>query len=102
MSGVARWEPGNLQVVMDQPVRLRKGMILAAEKLLLVVVAGSPGQYCADIQFLAPDLAHHVIRLHTFRGILVVRAAGGMHVMVAAIPAGFRGPHPALPPQSNF
>jgi hypothetical protein len=42
-------------------------MILAAEKLLLVVVARSPGQYRADIQFLAPDLAHHVIRLHTFR-----------------------------------
>jgi hypothetical protein len=42
-------------------------MILAAEKLLLVVVARSPGQYRADIQFLAPDFAHHVIRLHTFR-----------------------------------
>jgi hypothetical protein len=49
------------------PIRLREGMILAAEKLLLVVVARSPGQYRADIQFLAPDLAHHVIRLHTFR-----------------------------------
>ena len=49
------------------PIRLREGMILAAEKPLLVVVARSPGQYRADIQFLAPDLAHHVIRLHTFR-----------------------------------
>src|ERR1700674_1535062 len=96
MSGVARWEPGNLQVVMHQPIRLREGMILAAEKLLLVVITGSPSQYCADIQFLAQDLAHHVIRLHSFRGILVVRAAGGMHVMVARIPAVFRGVDPAL------
>src|ERR1700676_4715828 len=96
MSGVARWEPGNYQVVMHQPIRLREGRILAAENLLLVVVAESPRQYCADIQFLAEDLAHHVLRLHTFRGILVVRAAGGMPVMVAGIPAVFRGVDPAL------
>src|SRR5258708_15237651 len=45
MSSVARWEPGNFQVVVHQPVWLRDGMILAAEKLLLVVVAMSPSQY---------------------------------------------------------
>ena len=96
MSGVARWKPGNLQVVMHQSIRLRERVILAAEKLFLVVVTGSPGQNCADIQFLAQDLAHHVIRFDAFRGILVVRTAGGMHVMVAGIPAVFRGVDPAL------
>src|ERR1700738_4632630 len=102
MSSMTRWEPGNLQVIMHQPIRLREGMVPAAKKLLLVVVAGSPGQHRADIQFLAADLAHHVVRLHTFRGILVVRAPGGMYVMVARIPAVFRGVDPALHGERYF
>src|SRR5258708_19589787 len=99
---MARREAGDFEVVVHEPVWLREGMILAAEKLLLVVVARSPRQHRPDIQFLALDLAHHVIWSHTFRGILVVRATRSMHMMVSGIPVIFRRIDPPLHDEGNF
>src|SRR5580692_6340470 len=65
-------------------------MILAAEKLLLIVVARSPGQYGSDVQLLTLNLTDHVLRSNAFGGILVMRTAGGVHVMVAGIPVVLR------------
>src|SRR5438034_5367175 len=66
-------------------------MVLATEKLFLIVVAGAPSKDRADVQFLALDLAHHIIRLHAFGRILIMRAAGCMHVMITGVPMVFRG-----------
>src|SRR2546423_2159191 len=86
MAGVARRKARNLEIVMHQFVRFGEWMVFAAEELLLVVVAGTPGEHRADVQFFAEDLAHHVIRLDPLSWILVMRTARGMHVMVAGIP----------------
>src|SRR5215470_6657418 len=80
---MARRESGNFQVVVHQSVGLRERMVFATEKLLLIVVARAPNKDCADVQLLALDLAHHIIRLHAFGRVLVMRAAGRMHVMIA-------------------
>src|SRR5262245_45497827 len=102
MPGMARRESGDFQVVVHELVWPGEWMILAAEELLLVVVARSPCEHGADIQFLALDLAHHVIWLHTFRGILVVRTTRGMYMMVPGIPAIFRRIDPPLHREGNF
>src|SRR5262252_5696417 len=93
---MARRESGNFQVVVHQSVGLRERMVFATEKLLLIVVAGAPSKDCADVQLLALDLAHHIIRLHAFGRVLVMRAAGRMHVMITGIPMVFRWVDPAL------
>src|SRR5437870_5050963 len=77
-------------------------MVLATEKLFLIVVAGAPSKDRADVQFLALDLAHHIIRLHAFGRILIMRAAGCMHVMITGVPMVFRGIDPALHGKRNF
>src|SRR5215467_82503 len=87
---------------MHESVWLGEWMILAAEELLLVVVARSPGEHGPDIQFLALNLAHHVIRSHAFRGILVVRATRGMYVMVPGIPVIFCRIDPPLHHEGNL
>src|SRR5207237_10457358 len=77
-------------------------MVLATEKLFLIVVAGAPSKDRADVQFLALDLAHHIIRLHAFGRILIMRAAGCMHVMITGVPMVFRGIDPALHGKRKF
>src|SRR5262245_42866435 len=87
VSGVTGRETGHLQVVVHPAIRLRQWIVLAREKLLLIVVAGSPGQYRADVERLAQDLTHHILGQHAFRGVLIVRAAGCVDVMIAGKPA---------------
>src|ERR1700756_5250336 len=77
-------------------------MVLATEKLFLIVVAGAPSKDRADVQLLALDLARHIIRLHAFGRILVMRAAGCMHMMIPGIPMVFRGIDPALHGKRNL
>src|SRR5215467_1045267 len=87
MSRVARWKTGNLQVIMHQLIRLGLRIIFPGEKLLLVVVAGSPRKYATDIQFFALYLSGHVFGTDPLRRLLVMRATGGVHVVVPGIPA---------------
>ena len=95
MSGVARREAGDLEVVVHQTRRRRQRMIAAAEELFLVVVRRPPGQHRCEVQRFADDLRPHVFRLHAFGRVLVVRAAGGVDVMIAGEPAVLRRIDPA-------
>ena len=65
----------------------RERMVLRREELLLVVLARPPGQHAADVELLAQDLRHHVLGQHAFGRVLVVRAAGGVDVVIAGEPA---------------
>src|SRR5260370_12628967 len=71
-------------------------MMLTAEKLLLIVEARTPSQHGSDVQLLTLNLTDHVLRSDTFGGILVVRTAGSVHVMIAGIPAVLRRIDPSL------
>src|SRR5207248_10297349 len=57
IAGVAGGKAGNFQVVLHQTVWFRERMILAAEKLFLIVVASVPSKQGTDVYFLAADLA---------------------------------------------
>src|SRR4030095_5987199 len=87
VSGVTGWKTGNLQVVVHPAIGLRQRIVLPGEELLLIVVAGPPGQNGADVERFTQDLTHHVFGQHAFRRILIVRAAGGVNVVVAGKPA---------------
>src|SRR5215213_8823392 len=62
-------------------------MGLALEELLLVIPARAPREHTADIEIFAKNMAKHVGRLHAARGRGIVRASGGVNVMVAGKPA---------------
>src|SRR5262249_2246622 len=51
-----------------------------------MVVARPPIEYRADTERLAQHMAHHVLRPHAFGWTLIVRATGGMDVMVSGVP----------------
>src|SRR5262245_50920365 len=89
-------ETGHLQVVVHPAIRLRQRIVLSREKLLLIVVAGSPGQYRADVERLAQDLAHHVFGQHAFRRVLIVRAPGRVDMVIAGKPTDARRVDPSF------
>ena len=62
----------------------------------LVVEARPPGQVAADLQVFAQAVAHHVLGVHAFGRVGVVRAAGRVDVMVAGVPAEQRRIDPAF------
>src|SRR5215469_9722503 len=62
-------------------------MIVPGEELLLVIVIRTPGQNRTDVEALAANLTHHVVRQYSLRRILVMTATGGMDVVVSRIPA---------------
>src|ERR1700757_2760856 len=71
-------------------------MIVPGEKLLLVVIIRTPGQYRTDVDALAANLTHHIVRQDSLSRILVVTATGGMDVVVSRIPAGHRRIDPSF------
>src|SRR5215831_6884300 len=77
-------------------------MILPGEELLLVIIVRPPGQYRADVDALASNLAHHVVRQYSLSRILVVTATGGMNVVVSRIPAGHRRIDPSFESEFNL
>ena len=83
MAGVAGRKSRHLEVVMHPAIGFRQRVVLPRKELFLVVVTGSPCQHRADVERLAVDLTHHVLGQHAFGGVLIVRAACGMHVMIA-------------------
>src|SRR5687768_8782720 len=78
-----RAEAADLQVVLEDRARVAQLMRAWREKTPLIVEAGTPGEYAADIQPFAFDLSEHVLRQDAFGGTVAVGAAGGMDVMVA-------------------
>src|SRR5205085_3297445 len=69
---------------------------LRLEVALLVIPARPPAQAAADVEILTQDVAHHVFRGHALRRALVVGTAGGVDVVIAAVPAPGPREHPAL------
>src|SRR4051812_39857783 len=77
-------------------------MIVPGEELLLIIIIRTPRQYRADIDALAPNLTHHVIRQYSLRRILVVTATRGMNVVVSRIPTGHRRIDPSFKLEFNL
>ena len=96
MSRMARGEARNLQVVMHQLIWPGLRIVFPGEEFLLVVIAGSPGQHTAHIQFFSLDLPGHVLGPHALCGILIVRAACCVHVVISGIPSILGGIDPSL------
>ena len=92
---MARREARDLEVVPHQPVGRRQRVIASAEVLLLVIVGRSPCQYRGDVERLSRDLRPHVFRPHAFGRVLVVRASGGVDVVISGEVAVAGGIDPA-------
>ncbi len=75
---------------------------MPGEELLLVIIIRTPGQYRADVDALAANLTHHVVRQYSLSRILVVTATGGMNVVVSRIPAGHRRIDPSFESEFNL
>src|SRR5262245_45005914 len=96
MAGVSAGEAADLDVVAHDVVFGREFVDGALEELLLVVPAGTPGEYAADIEVFADDVPHHIGRSDAFSGGFVVGAAGGVDVVIAGNPAEVGELDPAL------
>ena len=94
MAGVARREARDFHVVAHDVFFGRERVGLAFEESLLEIPARPPTQHLADVQVLAQDVPHHVLRVDALGGLFVVRAAGRVDVMVARIPSELRGINP--------
>ena len=97
-----RAEAADLDVVLHQRQRLAALVGRRREELPLMIEARAPRQHAADIEPLAFDLPEHVRRIHAFGRRRVVRAAGRVDVMVAAVEAARRRIDPALEPHGDF
>ena len=95
-------EAADLDVVLQQRQRLAERVGRRREELPLVIEARPPGQHAADVQPLALDLQEHVRRIHAFGRGRVVRAAGRVDVVVAAVEAVRRRIDPALELHGDF
>ena len=93
---MAGGEAGNFQVVVHDPVGRGELVVGGGEVLLLMVVIGAPREDARDVQALSQNLADHVLGLDALGGVHVMRAAGGVNVMVAGVPAVLRGIDPAI------
>src|SRR5207247_7714148 len=97
VAGLVRAEAGDLDVVAQQVREPRHLVHRAGEELLLVIEAWAPGQGAADLQVLAHAVSHHIRRADAFGRVRVMRAAGGVDVVVAGPPAQAGGVDTALP-----
>ena len=95
-------EAAHLHVVAQQRVRLAERMRGTAKEWPLMLEAVTPGEHAADVQAFALHLGKHVRGLHANGGGGVVRAAGGMNVMIAAVIAEVRRIDPALKPHREL
>ena len=96
VTGAMRTEAAHLHVVTQQVGVLRHLVVFAGEKLFLIIKARPPRKVAADLEILAHDVALHVRRVHTLGRVIVMRATGGVDVMIAAPPAELGGIDPAL------
>ena len=80
---MARGKPGDLQVVVHQAAGFDSGWSVAAEELLLIVVARPPREHERHV-----ERSPRICRImssgqHAFGRVLIVRAAGGVDVVIA-------------------
>src|SRR4051794_2398713 len=96
MAGMLTGEAADLDVVPHDVVLRRKLVHCPFKELLLVVPARPPRKHAAHVEVLANDVPHHVGWRNTFGRRFVMRAAGGMHMMIARDPAEISQLDPAL------
>src|SRR5437762_14191733 len=102
MPGVAGRKAGDFQVIVKQAIRHRLRIIFPAEELFLIVVARTPGEHAAYVQLLALDLPSHVFGTNALRGVLIMRTACGVNMMIAGVPPVFRWVNPSLHLEGDF
>ena len=93
---LVRAEAGDLDVVAQHVGVEGNLVVLAGEELLLVVEARPPSEVRADLQVFAQDVPHHVRRMDALGRVGVMRAAGGVDVMVAGDVAELHRVNPPL------
>ena len=96
MSGLMRTKAGDFDVITQQVRILRNLVVLAGEKLFLVIETRPPRQIAADFQVFAKAVANHVRRVDALGGIGVVRATRRVNVVIAGPPAELRWIDPAI------
>src|SRR3954462_234208 len=96
MARLVRPKSGHLDFITQQIRILRDLVDFAGEESLLVIEARAPGEIAADLQVLAEAVPHHVGGVHAFGRVGVMRATGGVDVMVARPPAAQRRVDPAF------
>src|SRR6185295_8507049 len=89
-----RAESADLKIIFHDRERLAQAVDARCEKLSLIIEAWPPGEHAPDIQSFAFDLFEHVLGRNAFGGARVMRAAGAMDVMIAAIETGRRRVNP--------
>ena len=102
VSGRARREAGDFDVIPHHVAAGRKAVRLSFEESFLEIPARAPAQHLADVQVFAQDVAHHVLRIDALARFLVVSASGGVDVVVSRVPAHLRGINPALELEPNL
>src|SRR5688572_12188440 len=91
-----RAKPADFQVVFEDRQRLAQVARLGLKELPLETEARPPSQDRADVEALAFDLTKHLFRGNPFRRHGIVRAAGGVNVVIAAVEAERSRVDPAL------
>src|SRR3954447_6634416 len=89
MPTVARGKPRNLQVVVQEGLRPGERVAMTGEELFLMVIARRPIENTSDAQVFALHLSHHHRRIDALRWRYVMRATGGMNMVIARVPAEF-------------
>ena len=84
---MVRPKTGYFDILAQQVRELGDGIILTSEKLFLIIKAGTPSEVRSNLQVFTETEAHHVRRVNAFGGIQIMRAAGGMYVMIAGPPS---------------
>ena len=91
-----RAEAGDFDVVPDQVWISAVGVELTGEESFLVIEARSPRQATPHLEILSHAVPQHVRGVHALRRIFIVRAAGGVDVVVARPITPARRVHPAF------
>ena len=102
MAGVVGAETGDFHIIPKQVGILGDLVVLSSEKLFLIIEAGAPGEIRADLEVFALAMARHVGRVDAFGGVGVMRATGGVNMMIAGPPAHGGRIDPALDLEGEF
>src|ERR1051326_195795 len=96
VAGIVRAEARHFDVIAEQIRILGDFIHRAAKKLLLVIEAGAPREVRPNFQILTHAMAEHVRREHAFGRFDIMRATGGVNVMIPGPPAELRWVDPTL------
>src|SRR5262245_22319842 len=96
VAAMTRGEARNLNVIAHQVIGGRKLVDFALEELLLIVIARSPRKHRSDIESFAQNMTHHILWEDSLSRTFIMRAPGGVNMMIPRIPAKGSGINPPL------